>query len=272
MRTLFFVLCLNISVLCSSYSQVTNNPYYNSNASVLTIEKITITNNSVIVNLELYTTDDNYSFWVNSGMYIQKYGDIYSDKYYIKEFVNNELDKTYTCNGYTTYHFTWVFEKIPKGLTNISIIEPESSNGTAWYWENISINNPASSSMSDFFKYKGVKMLAELVHPLNTYKSGEFKIYSDYVWVNIYYETYSTELKIDRIGDFFTNISVISDSNWLAPFAEIEFLQEIVLKETKDNSENKNLDEFERLIKKAVSKMDGKDYACLILTLAWLDY
>jgi hypothetical protein len=77
-------------------------------------------------------------------MYIQKYGDPYAKKYYIKRFVDCELNKTYTNNANTTYSFTWEFEKIPQGLTNISIIEPDAGSGyNSWYWKNITIYNPS---------------------------------------------------------------------------------------------------------------------------------
>lgn len=272
MRALFFLMIIFVLPCISSYSQETNNPSCYSNASVLTIEKITVTDYSTIVNLKFYTTNENYSFYISSGMYIQEYGNSYSTKYYIKEFVGNELDKIYTNNAYQTYNFTWIFEKVPAGLSNINIIEPLAPNYVGWYWKNIVINNPLSSSMSNFFKNSGVATIAELAHPTNTYKSGYYNVYSNKIWVKIYYDGYTTELEITRDGNFFTNIYVISDDDFITPFTGIELIKDVALDIIKDNSDENNKSAFQKKINKTISEMNGKELACLILTLNWLDY
>lgn len=148
MKTFFSLLFL-VLLFNFSFSQETDNPSCNSNASSFTIEKITVTDNNTTVDLKFYSTNQDYTFWVSSGMYIQEYNNTNSKKYYIKEFAGNELDKKYKNLANTSYHFTWIFESIPKGLTNISIMEPETPGSTAWYWKNIIINNPSSASMTN---------------------------------------------------------------------------------------------------------------------------
>lgn len=274
-KRIFALIVILFSTCRVIYSQDTNNPYCYSNASALTIEKISITDYNTVVDLKFYTTDENYNFWISSGMYIQKYGEPYSSKYYIKEFVGCELDTKYKNKAYTTYHFTWKFEKIPKGLTNINILEPEASNATAWYWENITINNPnqyksysySSNSLSDFFYEKGLALIASLAHPTNTYKSGSFQIYSDYVWVTIYYDGYTMELKIAKNGNLFTRIETISDDDFLSPFTVIGLTKNIIYNLIRNDKDTEQKNVFQRYLNKTISDMDGEDLACLALTL-----
>lgn len=272
MRTFLFSIIFFISSCISLYSQVTYNPSCNSNASALTIEKIIVTDYKTTVYLKFYSTSEQ-TFWINSGTYIQKYGEPYSTKYYIKKFVGNELNKRYTNKVYTTYDFTWEFENIPKGITNISIHEPEVSGATSWYWKNITLNNPASSSMADFFKYEGVEILAGLAHPANTFKYAKHRVESNYVWVDIYYnDDLNTELKIERNGNFFTKIVVVYDNDFPAPFFLTGFIKDMVWELIEDNSDTQTKNDFERKINKTISEMNGKDLACLKLTFNWLDY
>lgn len=133
-------------------------------------------------------------------------------------------------------------------------------------------NNSSSSTISDFLKNKGVEVLAGLAHPSNTYKSGSYNVYSDKVCVKIYYDGYTTELDIKRDGNFFTGINVISDDDFITPFAGIELLKDIALDIVKDNSDEQNKSAFQKKINKKISEMNGKDLACLILSLNWLDY
>ncbi len=145
MRKTLFVVLLTIQILIL-HSQTTYNPSCYSNASALTVEKITVNSSNTTVNMKFYTESNNYEFWIDQSMYIQEYGNPNSRKYYIKEFVGNELNKKYLNDSKTPYYFTWIFEKTPQWLTNISIIEPPTQEGTPWYWKNIKLNNKSSSS------------------------------------------------------------------------------------------------------------------------------
>ncbi len=124
--------------------------------------------------------------------------------------------------------------------------------------------------MSDYFKYKGIKSLALLAHPTNTFKTGRFEIYSDKVWVKIIYEDYKTVLEIERENNFFTDIRVLNDNDWVTPFAGIEIIKNIAYEALEDEDEDKS--KIEKRIGKAFSDMTGIEMACLILTLEWWNY
>jgi hypothetical protein len=83
-------------------------------------------------------------------MYIQDQSNPDSKKYYIKEFVGNELNKKYSMPENITYHYTWIFENIPKGLTRIQMLDPDPSSYPYLRWWDITINNPSSSSLSNY--------------------------------------------------------------------------------------------------------------------------
>lgn len=135
-----------------------------------------------------------------------------------------------------------------------------------------SISYSFSQTMDDFFKYKGVKVLASLAHPTNTFKSGSYEIYSSAVYVNIYYESYTTKLKITRDGNFFTKTDVIEDNDFVAPFAMVELIKDLALELIVNSEDQQNKSTFEKKINKTISNMNGKDLACLVLTLNWFDY
>jgi len=92
-------------------------------------------------------------------------------------------------------------------------------------------------TMNDFFKYKGVEMLAGLAHPTDTYQKGESKVSDNKVWVKIYYDGFTTELQLTRVDNFFTDITIISDDDFISPFAGVELIKNIALDIIKDDSD-----------------------------------
>ena len=130
-----------------------------------------------------------------------------------------------------------------------------------------------SQSMDSFFKYKGVKIISDCAHPTNTYVSGSYSVYDDYVWVKVQYLKRPTIVKIYRSGSFFTGIYVIEDDDpWMSPFGAIELIKDIVYNIITSDSDKKNQSLFEKKINKTISEMNGKDLTCLYLTLEWWDY
>lgn len=132
--------------------------------------------------------------------------------------------------------------------------------------------NAHSQTMESFVYNEGIELLAKLAHPTNTFKSAKYRVESNSIWVDIYYEGYNTELRINRSGDFFTGVEVIYDNDFVNPFSAVGLLKDLVVDYINDNSDVKTKNDFERLINKAISNMNGQDVACLIFTLAWFDY
>ena len=281
MKFIFITLTMAITTL-SVKAQVTYSPYSNSNVGEITIKKISITDYYTIVDFKLYTTKKDYSFFFHRNMYIQKSNDIYGEKYYVRAFDNNTLHKKYTADPYTTYDLQLKFDKIPKGMTSINIIEPYTEGYNAWYWKNISINNPgyayssysSNSSLSNFFKYQGVATLAGLAHPSNTYEYGTYVVNSDHAIVEIFYaDNLYTKLKIDITNGMFTGIEVMRDNDFPAPFFLISLLKEFA-DEAMKNSENKNetKSRLEEELGKLYYDFNGVDISLFVLNLEWMDY
>jgi hypothetical protein len=143
----------------------------------------------------------------------------------------------------------------------------------------LAISSLGAQSMSSFFRETGVRRLAAAAHPTNTYSRGEYEVSDNFVRVKIWYdEGYITELKIKREGNFFTEITVVSDNDWAIPFFVIGTIKDMVF--TLINEEENEGDEdpksmvqvFEKTIRKTVGDMTGKDLACLMLTLGWMAY
>jgi hypothetical protein len=127
--------------------------------------------------------------------------------------------------------------------------------------------------MDEFFRTVGVQTLAGLAHPTNTYNSGKYKINDYTIGVLIIYdENYVTELELTKEGSFFTNIRVVKDNDWVSPFAGIELIKDAALDYINSNSDKEHQSLFEKKINKTISEMDGRDLACLILSLKWLNY
>ena len=129
-----------------------------------------------------------------------------------------------------------------------------------------------AQKMSTFFKEKGVETLASLAHPTNTYKSGEYKVSDNKVWIKIYYDGFTTELELKRLDNLFTDITIVSDDDFISPFIGVELIKDIAYKAIKDDTDKKNKSLFEEAINKTIENMDGEDLACLVLTLDWLEY
>jgi len=130
-----------------------------------------------------YSPKTDLTMYINSQAYIKEYGKLYGPKYMIKRFVGKELDKIYSAEGGETYTLILEFQKIPAGITNIEVREPDDENGwEGWYWKNIKIKNPSSSNYSytptNNYSHK---MLNEGYFGSGTLNSGEKTYWKYYV-------------------------------------------------------------------------------------------
>lgn len=106
------------------------------------IREISIENYKTLVEFKYVPTKDS-RIYISGGTYIKDYKNTYGAKYMITGFQGNELDKIYNVSKGESYVIVLEFEKLPKGITNIEIREPQvSGDWNPWYWSNIKINNP----------------------------------------------------------------------------------------------------------------------------------
>ena len=137
----------------------------------------------------------------------------------------------------------------------------------------ITSNYSNAQSMSDYFKYEGVALLAGLAHPTNTYKSGSYSVYRDEVRVTIKYENYTTKLKIRRSGDFFTRVEVTSDTDWWPAFTASEIIKDLIIEALEEDRESREaLSQLEKWFNKKLYDMTGTEMACVLLTVGWFGY
>lgn len=130
-----------------------------------------------------------------------------------------------------------------------------------------------AQSMSDFFKYEGAKLIGNLAHPTNTFSYANFNVYDDYVWMDIYYKTQHTELRIYKKYGMFTSISVLyDDAIFVSPFVALETMKDLVWDYINSDEDRDAKNRLEKYFDKTISEMSGKELACVIVTLAWADY
>lgn len=172
-RVITIIFCIVIITNLSAQT-TTSSPACTTNATEWIIESITVSDDYTIVKYKFYTTRSDYKFYIHPSMYIQKYNNTNATNYYIKEFTSNKLNTSYTATAKTTYYFELKFEAIPKGLTNISIIEPSSEGATAWYWKNITIKNPETTATTTVKNYEVKKYTNNSnVYNLHTFTMGD---------------------------------------------------------------------------------------------------
>lgn len=130
-----------------------------------------------------------------------------------------------------------------------------------------------AQNMESYFKYEGVRTLAFMAHPTNTFKTGQYNVYNNKVWVKIYYENnYVTELEVYRSGDVFTGIRIIRDNDWAYPFTGIALIKDLVIELAKEAEDQRALSIMEKALNKTLEYMDGEDLAITALTIGWYGY
>jgi hypothetical protein len=128
----------------------------------------------------------------------------------------------------------------------------------------------AQSAMGNFFHQPGVADLAQMAHPLNTFASGSYTVYDDYVIVDIVYQDdNSLKLQVDRGGLWgFKRIRVLYDSDDSPAFGGLWLLMSLAQEEAKkDPNYNKVVNYLSLFNGKQVDDWSGHDWALCLLVL-----
>lgn len=137
-----------------------------------------------------------------------------------------------------------------------------------WFLLSFIFHSVNAQNLEHYFKSKGVESVARLAHPTNNFQTGSYKIYDNFILVDIKYVNYTTRLKIYNSGDFLTDIQVIEDNDMVSPFLAIELIKEIYINTVREERVGKNIIlRLEDVLNKAISDMSGSELACVILTL-----
>lgn len=128
----------------------------------------------------------------------------------------------------------------------------------------------AQNTMGDFFHKPGVADLAQMAHPLNTFSSGNYTVYDDYVIVDVVYQdNNSLRLQIDRGGLWgFKKIRVLYDSDETPAFGGLWILMNLAQEQAKkDPNYNKVVNYLALFNGKEVADWNGHDWALCLLIL-----
>jgi len=131
-----------------------------------------------------------------------------------------------------------------------------------------------SQSMDAFLREKGCELIASLAHPSNTLANCNYKINENTIWIDVnYQEGYNTKVIIKRSGGFFTNIEIVSDSDWFPAFWVTEKVKDLVVKWLSENQDaREQVSDFEKRLGKYFAEMNALEMSALLLTLEWLKY
>lgn len=168
------------TLFCTSlFGQTTYSPYYNTNIPEMKIKSIKILSNRTLVNFD-YRPDEDGKMYISSGTYIQESNNAYGRKYYIKAFVDHQLDNIYRVYEGDSHSITFEFPKLPAGITKIDIREPDVEEGwNPFYWKNITINN-----LSNNIAYTSSSSYTQLQNGYyghGNISSGQYSYYKYYV-------------------------------------------------------------------------------------------
>lgn len=131
-----------------------------------------------------------------------------------------------------------------------------------------------SQSLRNFFDESTRQVISEMVYPTATYSSSSI-ISSDHQTVRVrvnYTEGWWAILDIRHNGRIFDHIRVVDYSGFLGwpPFASLEIIKDLTMDFINSGSEEQS--QFERELNKRLYQMDGREMACLVLTLRWWNY
>lgn len=170
-------------------------------------------------------------------------------------------------------------------------------NYSSQYWSNVELKNDLKkhnktstdtyhcsnieSSFESFFRYEGVKLLAKLAHPTNSFVSGKFTDKGSYFIViftgedNWFGGTVKTKLKIRKTGRFLSGLEVIYDTDIVEPFVAMDLLHEFaqdMIKDSNTRDEVETMSFMEKKLRKEFNQFNGRDIALTCLNLSWFNY
>ena len=129
--------------------------------------------------------------------------------------------------------------------------------------------NAQNETIGNYFKNKGVVLLANCAHPSNTFEGGTYSVYDQYVIVDIAYtEGIHTELRVDRLGYGFSRVSVLADNDFVHPFSFMKVITDIALAQYKDSdAKNEVVRNLENMLNRELKDWKGTDWALLLINL-----
>jgi len=128
-------------------------------------------------------------------------------------------------------------------------------------------------SINDYFRNKGILLLANYSHPSSEYKSGSYNARDSMNFVDVdikYQDGNETLLRVYRSGIFFSKIDVINDSDIVPPFFAAAAIMNIVIKESKKDNQGdiqKTLKHMKTVSNTDPEHWDGKTWALFAINL-----
>ncbi|MBN9384978.1 MAG: hypothetical protein J0H74_29755 [Chitinophagaceae bacterium] len=132
----------------------------------------------------------------------------------------------------------------------------------------------ADAQIDDYFRQRGVMLLAQCAHPTNTFRNGAYQTEDGYVIVDIYYqEGVHTRLKIYRGDACFTGVAVLSDDDIFPPFRFLGSILKTLLQQYEDSEQRDELArQLESILRKRLEEWSGADWSLLIINLDYFSF
>jgi hypothetical protein len=126
-----------------------------------------------------------------------------------------------------------------------------------------------NEAVENYFKNKGVVLLANCAHPSNTFEGGTYAVYDQYVIVDIAYtEGVHTKLRVDRQGYGFSRVFVLADNDFVHPFSFMKVVSDLALAQYKDSdAKNEVIRNLENMLNRELKDWKGTDWALLLVNL-----
>ena len=126
-----------------------------------------------------------------------------------------------------------------------------------------------NAQLEGYFSKKGVVLLAQCAHPTNTFERGTYAVDDDFVIVDIFYkEGVHTRLRVNRGRYYFSQVSVVYDDDFVAPFSFLQTMLKIVLDQYKDSHAKDEIQRnLENMLQRKLQEWSGADWALFIINL-----
>lgn len=131
----------------------------------------------------------------------------------------------------------------------------------------------SAQSFEYFLKTQGVETLAEMAHPTNTFSGGSYSFNgSDVIIVMNYKDNVTTKVRLSTYKGWITDVTVLYDNDWFPPFLGVEMIKDVVYEIAKEESKSSNqmISNFEKYLAKEFQSFNGREVACLALSLQFL--
>ena len=138
-----------------------------------------------------------------------------------------------------------------------------------------SVMSLSSQSLETFFKYEGVATLAQMAHPTSTMSQGYYEVSGSDVYVTMKFtDGVTTKVKLTTYKGWITDLIVTYDNDWFPPFVGVELIKDLAMEIAREEQAQSSevISRFEAYLQKSFQSFNGREIACLVLSLMFFAY